>query len=201
MPGDRWDDPRHFPDQAAFRAWLSEHHEQRDELWVGFYRKAVGAGELGYEEAVDECLCWGWIDGIRKKVDGERYTNRITPRRPGSWWSEKNRSRYVELEAEGRVTDPGRAARARFQAPDEPESADDGEGPWDPEHQARFQEEPKAWSFHRDQPDGYRRTARRWVADAKRASTRRRRLEKLIRFAAAGERLPEVEGRPTRDDP
>ena len=202
MAGGRWDDPRHFPDRAALRAWLSEHHDGREELWVGFYRKALGLGGLGYEEAVDECLCWGWIDGIRKKVDEERYTNRITPRRPDSYWSEKNRRRYGELQREGRVADPGRAARARFQAPDPSVSSDgDGEHPWHPDHQARFQEDPAAWTFHRDQPDGYRRRARHWVADAKRASTRRRRLEKLIRFATAGERLPEIEGRPARDEP
>jgi len=79
--------------------------------------------------------------------------------------------------------------------------SDDDAHPWAPDHLARFREEAEAWAFHRDQPPGYRRTARRWIAAAKRESTRLGRLEKLIRFAAAGERLPEVEGRPTRDEP
>lgn len=207
MAGERWDDPRHFPDQDAFRRWMAENHGREEELWIGFYRKALGKAQLGYPEAVDECLCWGWIDGIRKKVDEERYTNRVTPRREGSWWSEKNRARYAELVAAGRVADPGREARARFRAPfdetaagKDPDPPDGDEG-LSRELRDRFREHPEAWAFHRAQPEGYRRTASRWIADAVRASTRLRRLDKLIRFAAAGERLPEVEGRKTRDHP
>lgn len=233
MAGERFDDPLHFPDASAFRAWLAENHDRVDELWIGFYRKATGREGLGYPEALDELLCWGWIDGIRKKVDEERYTNRLTPRRDGSHWSERNRARYAELEAEGRVAPPGRAARQRFGNPEDrgedgaPGAGPDGprearEGPAaggsgdrlgrrastgaaDPvlhdEHRARFQENPDAWAFHRAQPEGYRRMARRWISDAEREGTRLRRLDKLIRFAAAGERLPELEGRKTRDEP
>jgi uncharacterized protein YdeI (YjbR/CyaY-like superfamily) len=109
-------DARHFPDRAAFRSWLEKHHDTTDELWVAFWKKATGKEGLTYLEAVDEALCWGWIDGLKRSLDGESYTNRFTPRKKRSKWSDANLRRYAELEAEGRMAAPGRAAYDRFQA-------------------------------------------------------------------------------------
>jgi uncharacterized protein YdeI (YjbR/CyaY-like superfamily) len=199
--GRRWEDPMHFEDRGAFRLWLERNHDRVEELWIGFYRKATGKGGIRYDEVVDECLCWGWIDGMRRKVDDERYTNRLTPRRERSRWSRKNLQRFAELEREGRIAEPGRRARRRYEGPEGEAEGVDRPAKLPGELLERFRAEPEAWAFHRDQPARYRATARRWILSAKRDATRRRRLEKLIRFAAAGERLPELLGRPARHDP
>ena len=99
-----------FPTPAHFRAWLAEHHDQRDELWVGYYKKATGLPSITWPESVDEALCFGWIDGIRKSLDDKSYKIRFTPRRPGSHWSARNLGRMKHLIAEGLVTEPGMAA-------------------------------------------------------------------------------------------
>lgn len=197
--GDRWDDPRLFRDQAAFRAWLARNHDTVTELWVGFYNKASGKSAMTYAQAVDEALCWGWIDGIKRKVDGERYTNRFTPRRPTSKWSDVNLRRYAELEAAGRVAPPGSAAFSRY----DPErqraySFEARPEAFPPQLERAFRKEREAWAFFRAQPPGYRRTCFHWVASAKREDTRLRRLEKLVERSARGERLPEISGQAPR---
>lgn len=195
--GDRWDDPRLFKDQAAFRAWLGKNHDQIDELWVGFYNKKSGKSAMTYAQAVDESLCWGWIDGIKKKVDEDRYTNRFTPRKAVSKWSDVNLRRYAELDAEGRIAPPGKAAFARF----DPEkhraySFEARPNAFTPELEKLFRKDKAAWAHFTDQPPGYRRTAIHFVSSAKREETRLRRLEELMRVSAVGERLPQISGRP-----
>lgn len=103
-----------FDDEAAFAAWMDAHHDSLDEAWVGFFKKHTGKGGLAYPEAVDVCLCYGWIDGIKRRLDDERYVHRITPRRRRSNWSPTNLRRYAELEAAGRIREAGRQARRRF---------------------------------------------------------------------------------------
>src|SRR6187549_2353678 len=100
--------PTFFETPATFRVWLRKHHRTADELWVGFYKKAAGRPSITWQEAVDEALCFGWIDGIRKKVDAHSYTNRFTPRRRGSFWSAINTRRAAELIEEGRMRPAGR---------------------------------------------------------------------------------------------
>src|SRR5687768_1620363 len=99
-----------FETPSQFRAWLQKHHKTADEVWVGFYKKTTGKPSITWPEAVDEALCFGWIDGIRKSVDAESYTNRFTPRRPGSFWSAINTRRAAELIEQGRTRPPGRKA-------------------------------------------------------------------------------------------
>ena len=99
-----------FPDAAAFRAWLADHHATTTELWVGYYKKASGKTSISYAEAVDEALCYGWIDGLTFRVDDEVHTNRFTPRRRGSTWSTLNVRRVGELLSEGRMTPAGMRA-------------------------------------------------------------------------------------------
>ncbi|GMV05646.1 MAG: hypothetical protein AMXMBFR53_19230 [Gemmatimonadota bacterium] len=200
MAGDRWDDPRVFKDQAAFRAWLSKNHDRVAELWVGFYNKASGKAAMTYPEAVDESLCWGWIDGIKKKVDADRYTNRFTPRKTVSKWSDVNLRRYAELDAEGRIAEPGKAAFARF----DPEkhraySFEARPEAFPPELEKAFRKEKKAWAFFMDQPPGYRRLCIHWVSSAKKEETRLRRLAKLVDHSTAGERVPEMSGQSPKE--
>lgn len=196
MPsGHRPDDPRLFPTQAAFRAWLEKNHDRTAELWVGFWNKASGKKGMTYPQAVDEALCWGWIDGIKKKVDDERYTNRFTPRKTVSKWSDVNLRRYAELQAAGQVAPPGKAAFARYDpAKQRAYSFEARPDAFPPELEAAFREHPEAWSFFQAQPPGYRRTAIHWVMDAKREETRRRRLAQLVEVSAEGRRLPQVGG-------
>src|SRR5262245_3310335 len=102
--------PTYFRAPAEFRAWLNKHHATADELWVGFYKKGSGMPSIAWSEAVDEALCFGWVDSIRRSVDDERYTNRFTPRKPTSNWSEVNVRRVEELTRQRRMRAPGRKA-------------------------------------------------------------------------------------------
>jgi uncharacterized protein YdeI (YjbR/CyaY-like superfamily) len=182
--------PRFFRTPAEFRAWLEKNHDTVAEVMVGFYKKASGRKGITYEEALDEALAFGWIDGVRKGLDDERFTNRFTPRKPKSAWSLKNIRRVRELTELGRMAPPGVAAFER-RDPSEagtysfehsnPEFANDLE--------RRFRRNRKAWRFWEEQPPGYRKAATWWVISAKREDTRLRRLATLIEDSANGRRL------------
>lgn len=184
-------DPIFFPTAEDFRAWLEEHHASETELWVGFYKVGTGRASITWPESVDEALCFGWIDGLRKKLDEESYGIRFTPRKPNSNWSAKNLSRIEELIAEGRVRPAGleiyRARdpdRSRVYSFERRKAAK-----LDAEQEERFRTNEAAWEFFRSQPPGYRRTAIHWVVSAKREGTRSRRLDTLIEDSAAGRRV------------
>jgi uncharacterized protein YdeI (YjbR/CyaY-like superfamily) len=184
-------DVRYFESPAAFRGWLQTHHERRDELWVGYWKKATGRPSMTWPESVDEALCYGWIDGIRKRVDEESYTIRFTPRRRGSVWSLRNMQRFDALLAEGRIAPAGSAAHDRrredrtgvysFERASPPELSR--------EHMRRLRSNAKAWADWQARPAGYRRQVAHWVASGKRASTRERRLASLIEDSAAGRKV------------
>lgn len=182
---------RHFESQKAFRKWLEKNHDKAAELYVGFYRKDTGRGGLTYREALDEALCFGWIDGVRKRVDDESYAQRFTPRTKKSYWSAVNTRRFEELRKLGVVAPPGQAA---FDARDasktqrysfEREQAEVF-SPW---LEKKFRAERKAWQFFQEQPPSYRKVATFWVMSAKQDETRARRLEKLIAASEAGNRI------------
>jgi len=184
-------DVTHFPSSDAFRAWLEEHHETRDVLWVGFWKKSTGRASLTWEESVDVALCYGWIDGLRKRLDDEAYTIRFTPRRGGSTWSRRNVERYEAMDAEGLVADAGRAAFERrtedntglysFEQEEPPALSE--------AYEARLRADAPAWADWQARPPGYRRRAAHWVMSAKRESIRERRLAALIRDSAAGRKV------------
>lgn len=173
-------DPQFFPEPSDFRAWLEEHHESASVLWVGYYKKATGKPSVTWEDTVDEALCYGWIDGIRKSRDAETYVIRFTPRKPKSVWSQRNLDLVERLKAEGRMKAAGLAAFVHKDV--HPDSgyrvADLAELPTDMTEQ--FKTRPDAWEFYQQQPAGYRRHTARWVMAAKREETRRRRLATLI---------------------
>ena len=179
-----------FETPAKFRAWLQEHHKTADELWVGFYKKATGKPSITWQEAVDEALCFGWIDGIRKSVDAERYTNRFTPRRRGSFWSAVNTRRAHELIKARRMRAAGRAAfEARDTAKTESVSRVRDAARFGTAQEAQFKANRPAWAFFSAQPPGYRRMAAWWILSARRDETRAKRLAALIEMSASGKRL------------
>jgi uncharacterized protein YdeI (YjbR/CyaY-like superfamily) len=177
--------PRFFKDPAAFRAWLQEHHRTKTELWVGYWKKSTGRPSITWQESVDEALCFGWIDGIRKSIDAESYTNRFTPRRAGSVWSAVNERRALELIKEGRMRAAGRKA---FEARD-PEKTVVYQFELEPPLLATLKAHRAAWEFFQAQPDGYRRRVIWRVMSAKQQDTRERRLKELIEISASGRRM------------
>lgn len=181
---------RYFRTAAAFRRWLAANHATERELLVGFYRKASGKPGIGYREAVDEALCHGWIDGIKKRVDDERYTHRFTPRKAGSTWSLINVTRVRELIALGRMAKPGLDA---FERRDPRKtgiySFEQRPSAFDPALERAFRRQRAAWTFFRAQPPGYRRLATYWVMSATQQATRERRLAALVTSSAEGKRM------------
>jgi uncharacterized protein YdeI (YjbR/CyaY-like superfamily) len=183
--------PLFFASPAKFRQWLAKSHARAAELWVGFYRKDSGRPSITWPESVDEALCFGWIDGIRKKVDDESYKIRFTPRRPKSIWSAVNIGRVAVLTHEGRMQPAGIAAFARREeATSAIYSFENRESARLPAADEReFRRDPAAWEFFQRQPPGYRRLAAWFVISAKRPETRRKRLDRLITTSRAQRRL------------
>jgi uncharacterized protein YdeI (YjbR/CyaY-like superfamily) len=183
--------PRFFADPAALWAWLEEHHAVADEVVVGYRRRASGLASITWPESVDVALCFGWIDGIRRSLDETSYSIRFTPRRPRSIWSAVNVRRFGELEAEGLVTDAGRAAfAARREDRTGVYTHEQAEAPeLDEAFTARFMASADAWEWFQLQPPFYRRQAAHWVMSAKKPETRERRLAALIADSEAGLRI------------
>ena len=187
-------EPIYFDGPEAFRAWLEEHHETATEVWVGMYKKHSPKHAMSWSQAVDEALCFGWIDGVMHRVDDERHAQRYTPRKTGSNWSAVNVAKVERLRAEGRMRPAGEAAFARRRADKTAiYSYEQRRHPaLTPEEQARFEASPAAWAFFQSTPPSYRRPALWWVVSAKRADTRARRLATLIEDSAAGRRLKQL---------
>ncbi|HVL70038.1 MAG TPA: YdeI/OmpD-associated family protein [Vicinamibacterales bacterium] len=182
--------PRFFRAAAELRRWLERHHDREPELWVGFYRKDSGRGGLTYSEALDEALCFGWIDGVRKRFDEESYVQRFTPRQAKSYWSAVNTKRVEELKKAGRMHPAGLAAfERRDKGAPARYSFERAAAALGAEHERRFRTDAKAWAYFEAQAPWYRRVAVHWVTSAKRPETRERRLETLIRDSAAGRRI------------
>jgi uncharacterized protein YdeI (YjbR/CyaY-like superfamily) len=183
-------DPRYFTSPNKFHQWLEKHHATSTELLVGFYKVSSGKPSITYQEALDEALCFGWIDGIRKSVDEERYTIRFTPRKPGRNWSNVNIKRVQELMAAGRMLPAGLAA---FEARQAEKSGvytyEHRPQQLSPEYEKQFRVNKPAWAFFQSQAPYYQRTACGWVMTAKKEETRLRRLATLIEDSAQGRRL------------
>ena len=183
--------PRFFASPADFRSWLEAHHETEKELLVGFHKKGTGKPSITWPESVDEALCFGWIDGVRRRLNAGAYTIRFTPRRPTSIWSAVNVARVAELTRRRRMKPAG----ARAFAARTPERT--GVYSFERNEAAKLtnsQENAllanrKAAAFFDAQPPWYRRTATHWVVSAKREETRERRLRQLIADSAAGRRI------------
>jgi len=181
-----------FKVPAELHEWLEKNHDQSQELWIGFYKKGSGKTAVTYSEALDEALCFGWIDGVRKRIDDDSFMIRFTPRKPGSTWSLVNIKRAGELSELGLMQPAGLKA---FQERTEKKSGiyayeQKDEAPQlDAAYEARFKENPRAWEFFEAQAPWYRRKASWWVMSAKTEKTRESRLERLIQTSESGARI------------
>jgi uncharacterized protein YdeI (YjbR/CyaY-like superfamily) len=192
--------PIFFATAADFRDWLEAHHTEATELLVGFHRKKSGRPSMTWPESVDEALCFGWIDGVRRSLGEDSYTIRFTPRKPSSTWSAVNIRRAKELIEAGLMQPAGLAAferrsddRSAIYAYEQRRAAK-----LDAAAEREFRANPCAWEFFSSQPPSYRRNATHWVTSAKRQETRRRRLRTLIEDSAAGRRLRHLTPRAKR---
>lgn len=171
-----------FKSPSAWRAWLKKNHSKTKELWVGFYKKDSGKPSITWPESVDQALCFGWIDGIRKSIDAESYKIRFTPRRQRSIWSAVNIKRVKELSKLGLMHPAGLEA---FNKRDEKKSAiysyERATSALDGVYEKQFKENKKAWKFFQSQPPWYRHTSGWWVMSAKKEETRLKRLAVLIK--------------------
>lgn len=182
--------PRFFSSSEEFRQWLEKHHASAGELLVGFHKKVSGKKSITYAEALDEALCFGWIDGVRRSLNESSYSIRFTPRRPRSIWSLINVKHVERLQKEGRMhpsgleifaqRDPKRTGIYSFE--NRPRELS-------PAYAKEFRKNKTAWQFFQEQPPFYKRTISFWVMSAKKEETRLKRLERLIASSAKGERI------------
>jgi uncharacterized protein YdeI (YjbR/CyaY-like superfamily) len=184
--------PIFFSSPQDFYDWLEEHHETETEVYVGYYKKAANQPTLTWSEAVDQALCFGWIDGRLNRIDDRRHMQRFTPRRPGSNWSRINVEKVAKLREAGLMRPAGLAAFER--------RSDDRTGVYSfereteltPEYEARLRANTAAAEYFDSRPPWYRRTAIHLVMSAKREETRERRLKQLIDDSAAGRDIKQL---------
>jgi uncharacterized protein YdeI (YjbR/CyaY-like superfamily) len=185
-------EPVFFATPEELRAWFDEHHESEPELLVGYYKKAAGRTGIKHSQAIDQALCFGWIDSIGRRIDDERYQVRFTPRRTGSVWSAVNVAKIAELTELGLMRPAGllafeqrRPDRVASYSYEQPEGAG-----LDDEQAAQLKAIPAAWEWYSKQSSSYRKAAAHWVTSAKRPETRQRRLAQLITDSGAGRPVP-----------
>ena len=185
--------PRFFAKPQAFRRWLKDHHAEATELWVGYHKVDAGIASMTWPESVDEALCFGWIDGLRRGLDDTSYMIRFTPRKADSHWSKRNIDRVEVLRAEARMTAAGEAAYKNRSAELSGRATYEREDALtlgaEEEREFRTFASGVGWAFWCDQPPGYRRSVSAWVMGAKRADTRTRRLAAVMRTHAKKRRL------------
>jgi uncharacterized protein YdeI (YjbR/CyaY-like superfamily) len=178
-----------FSGPAEFREWLEENHDKAPELLVGIYNRRARKSSLTYREALDEALCFGWIDGVRRSVDEATYTVRFTPRKPRSYWSTVNIRRFEELRELGRLMPAGIAAFEKRSKESGKYSFENRPDKFDVRLEKQFRGNRKAWEFFSAQAPWYQRTAIFWVSSAKKEETRLKRLQTLMKDSEAGRRI------------
>jgi uncharacterized protein YdeI (YjbR/CyaY-like superfamily) len=182
--------PKFFSSPEQFRRWLERNHDRAAELLVGFHKKSAGKKSITYAEALDQALCFGWIDGVRKSFDETSYTIRFTPRKPRSIWSNVNVRHVERLKKEGRMRPPGLEAYDRRDAKRTGiYSFENRPRELSPAYEKTFRQNKAAWKFFQEQPPGYRRLMIFRTMSAKKEETRLRRLEQLIESSEKGVRL------------
>jgi uncharacterized protein YdeI (YjbR/CyaY-like superfamily) len=184
--------PRFFATPGSFRAWLEEHHATKTELVVGFRKRATGKASITWPESVDEALCFGWIDGVRRSIDSDSYTIRFTPRRANSIWSANNVARVGELTKTGRMARAGLDAFA-LRTPERTgvySFERNAAAVLAAEDEAKLRANARAARYFDAQAPWYRRAAIHWVISAKLPDTQQRRLAQLIADSAAGRTVP-----------
>lgn len=183
--------PVFFPSAQAFREWLEAHASTASELLVGYHKVATGTPSMSWSESVDEALCFGWIDGVRKRIDEATYQIRFTPRRPTSIWSAVNIAKFEQLQAEGRMTPAGVAAFAHRTRAKSKIYAYEQATPaaLTSAEMHELKRDPHAWTFFERTPPSYQKVVVHWVCSAKKPETRAKRFRALLDACLAGERL------------
>lgn len=182
--------PIYFAKPADLRKWFANNHKTAAELWLGYYKVGSGKASVTWQQSVDQALCYGWIDGIRKGIDAQSYMIRFTPRRANSIWSAVNLKRIKELDELGLLKPPGRKAyEQRDPAKANVYSSEQRGAELPPALQARFKKNKAAWAHFCAQPAGYRKTITWWVVSAKREETQLKRLARLIEVSERGKRV------------
>jgi uncharacterized protein YdeI (YjbR/CyaY-like superfamily) len=181
-----------FATPADLRRWFSRHAGRGGELWVGFHKKGTGKPSVDWSQSVDQALCFGWIDGVRKSLGADSYMIRFTPRKAGSHWSSVNIRKVAELTRTGQMKPAGQQAfAARSQAKSGRYSYEQRhQAKLEPAQERQFKTNAGAWKYFQAQPPWYQRITTFWIASAVQPATRTRRLEQLIARSAAGEWLP-----------
>jgi uncharacterized protein YdeI (YjbR/CyaY-like superfamily) len=183
-------DATFFKSPAEWRAWLEQNHAKEATLLVGFYKKGSGKLNMTYQQALDEALCFGWIDGVRGSLNGEAYTMRFHHRNPHSIWSAVNIRRIAELAAEGRVHPYGQKIfDTRDLSKQKAYSNEQEKIELSPEAETQFRANAKAWDFFQSRPPSYKKAAIWWVISAKQEATRFKRLATLIEDSAAERKI------------
>jgi len=181
-------EPRFFASPSEFREWLEAHHASETEIYVGYHKRHTKAVSITWPESVDQALCFGWIDGMRKSIDDDRYFIRFTPRKPRSIWSKINLKRIEELKALGLVSAAGlKAYQTRDPSKANKYSFENEEKKLSPEFEEEFRKNEKAWAYFQSQPPSFRKTVSFLVMSPKREETRRTRLQGVIESSERGE--------------
>jgi len=184
--------PTFFKTPPDLRKWFEKYHDKEQELLVGFYKKDSGKASITWPESVDEALCFGWIDGVRRRVDEFSYTIRFTPRRSRSVWSAVNIKRAGELTKQERMKPVGlKAFAARKENRSGIYSYEQRTAGLPEPYNRLVKQNQAAWKFFEDQPPSYRKAANWWVVSAKKEETRRKRLDKLIDYSAKRQTIPQ----------
>lgn len=192
-------EPRFFRSATEFGRWLASNHAEATEIWIGFYKKRAARPGMSYLEAVEEALCWGWIDTLVRGRDAVSFEQRFTPRAARSTWSLVNVARVKQLTAAGRMRAPGlRAFEARDAKRTGIYSFEQKKVALTPADRKRFQQAAKAWAWFSAQGASYRRVAIHWINSAKQEATRERRLTQLIAGSARGAKLRQFTPIPKR---
>lgn len=182
--------PKFFAKPSDFRKWLEKNHMKAKELLVGFYKVGTGKPSITWPEAVDEALCFGWIDGVRRSIDGESYLNRFTPRRPKSNWSDINIKKVKELIRQGKMTEQGlKLFESRDKSKPMDDSPENRPQELSPAYEKIFRTNKKAWNFFSKQAPSYRKFIIYWIMSAKQEKTQLARLEKAITGSSNGKKL------------
>jgi uncharacterized protein YdeI (YjbR/CyaY-like superfamily) len=190
----------HFKTAQDLRAWLAKNHASVGELWIGFYKKSAKRQGTSYAGALDEALCYGWIDGVRYAVDEVSYKIRFTPRQPRSIWSLINVRHAERLKKLGKMAAPGlKAYEARKQHRTGIYSFEQKRPGLAAKHKKIFRANPAAWKFFSAQAPWYQRTTGHWVSSAKQEETQKRRLAQLIADSAAGKRIDRLNPKAKRE--
>jgi uncharacterized protein YdeI (YjbR/CyaY-like superfamily) len=184
--------PTFFKNASEWRQWLKENHDKVDELWLGYYKKDSGKANYTWSESVDEAICYGWIDGIRRSVDKESYMIRFTPRRPTSIWSAVNIEKVKVLTEKGLMRPAGiKAWERRKEKKSKVYSFEQEIHELDPVYMKQLKANPKAWTYYSEKlAPSYKRSSIHWVMSAKREDTRQRRLNILIESCEQEQKIP-----------